>query len=83
MSDGHTSVNNATYSTGGVQGESFYSAAIYAGVGTQGGVVSFTLPDNTAGSPGNVILVSINGSYSNAVALQNALSHDSTSPPSL
>jgi hypothetical protein len=91
MSDGHTSVNSAldVTSANGAYGagfagngasQTFFSGGVYAGVGTQGGIVSVTPPNNAAGTPGNVILDSINGSYNNAAALQNALSHDSIAP---
>ena len=72
-SDGHTSVNTSGSQT-------FHSAALYAGVGTQGGIVSVTPPNNATGTPGNVVLDSINGAYNNAAALQNALSFDSNAP---
>jgi hypothetical protein len=70
MSDGQTSVNSTN-------SQAFNSGAIYAGVGTQGAIASVTPPNNATGTPGNVILDSINGSYNNAAALQNALAHDS------
>jgi hypothetical protein len=69
-SDGHTGVNNSG-------SQSFSSAAIFAGVGTQGAIASVTPPNNATGTAGNVVLDSINGAYNNAAAFQNAIGNDS------